>query len=142
VEEAPAFPPAWVRLARCQRLIAKYTSASALRDFARSEAEAAFARALTLDPSLSLAHSLYAQLEVDTGRAQDAVLRLLRLIERQGPDAPAFAGFVHALRFCGLLEASRSAHLRARALDPTIVTIVAHTFWLLGDDERAAGSNR
>ena len=29
--------------------------------------------------------------------------------------------------------AARAAHERARALDPTILTSVAHTCWLLGD---------
>lgn len=137
VAEAPAFAPAWARLARCHRVIAKYTATGALRDIAQSQAEAAFARALALDPALALAHSLYAQLEIDTGRAPDAVLRLLRLIEHQGPDAAAFAGLVHALRFCGLLEASSRAHVRARVLDPSIVTSVAHTFWLQGNADGA-----
>lgn len=131
--EAPSFAPAWARLARCSRLIAKYTAAGALRDVARSQAEAAFERALALDPALTTTHSLYAQLEVDTGRAPAAVIRLLRLIDRHGPDAAAFGGLVHALRFCGLLDASRIAHERARTLDPAIITSVAHTFWLLGD---------
>jgi DNA-binding winged helix-turn-helix (wHTH) protein len=137
VDEAPAFAPAWARLARCQRLIAKFTSSRPLRDAARVQAEAAFERALALDPSLALTQSLYAQLEVDLGRAPDAVVRLLRVIERQGPEAAAFAGLVHALRFCGLLELSRTAHDRARALDSAIVTSVAHTCWLLGDYEGA-----
>jgi tetratricopeptide (TPR) repeat protein len=92
---------------------------------------------LALDESLPLTQSLYAQLEVDIGRASDASVRLLRLIQRDGPDAAAFGGLVHALRFCGLLEASRSAHHRARALDPAIVTSVAHTYWALGDYENA-----
>ena len=61
----------------------------------------------------------------------------MRLIEHQGPDAAAFAGLVHALRFCGLLEASSRAHVRARVLDPAIVTSVAHTFWLLGNADGA-----
>jgi DNA-binding winged helix-turn-helix (wHTH) protein len=137
VDESPEFAPAWARLARCHRLIAKYTSTRALRDFAQSQATAAFERALELEPSLSLTHSLYAQLEVDVGHASDAAVRLLRLLERHGPDAEAFAGLVHALRFCGLLEASRAAHDRARGLDPTIITSVAHTAWLLGDYETA-----
>ena len=53
------------------------------------------------------------------------------------PTQRRFAGLVHALRFCGLLDASRHAHDRARSLDPTIVTSVAHTCWLLGDYETA-----
>ncbi len=103
VDESPDFAPAWARLARCHRLIAKYTSTRALRDFAQSQAATAFERALELGPSLALTHSLYAQLEVDVGRASDAAVRLVRLLERYGPDAEAFAGLVHALRFCGLL---------------------------------------
>ena|SRR5476651_2554143 len=137
VGAAPDFAPAWARLARCHRLIAKYTTAHAVRDTARARAVDAFERALALDPSLALTHSLYAQLEVDVGRALDASVRLLQFIQRHGPDADAFAGLVHALRFCGLLEASRDAHDRARALDPAIVTSVAHTCWLLGDYETA-----
>ena len=137
VKEAPDFAPAWARLARCHRLTAKYTGTATMRDVALSQAKGAFARALELDNSLPLTQSLYAQLEVDIGRASDASVRLLRLIQRDGPDAATFAGLVHALRFCGLLEASRTAHDRARALDPAIVTSVAHTYWALGDYEHA-----
>jgi DNA-binding winged helix-turn-helix (wHTH) protein len=49
VEEDPSFAPAWAQLARCHNLIAKFTAARPLRDFARAQAEATFARALTLD---------------------------------------------------------------------------------------------
>ena len=137
VEDVPDFAPAWARLARCHRLIAKYTATGTIREVALAQAVAAFERALALDDSLPLTHSLYAQLEVDVGRASDASVRLLRLIQRNGPDAVAFGGLVHALRFCGLLEASRTVHHRARALDPAIVTSVAHTYWVLGDYENA-----
>jgi DNA-binding winged helix-turn-helix (wHTH) protein len=133
VEEDPNFAPAWAQLARCHNLIAKFTTARPLRDFARAQAEATFARALTLDEPLPLTQRLYAQFEVDLGRAADAAVRLVRLIQRSGPDAAVFAGLVHALRFCGLLTESRTAHDRARALDPTILTSVAHTCWLLGE---------
>ncbi len=133
VEEDPTFAPAWAHLARCHNLIAKFTAARPLRDFARAQAEATFARALALDESLSLTQRLYAQFEVDLGRASDAAVRLVRLIRQGGPDAAVFAGLVHALRFCGLLKESPAAHERARALDPTILTSVAHTCWLLGE---------
>jgi DNA-binding winged helix-turn-helix (wHTH) protein len=137
VEEDPNFTPAWAQLARCHNLIAKFTAARPLRDFARAQAEATFARALALDESLPLTQRLYAQFEVDLGRAADATVRLVRLIQQSGPDAAVFAGLVHALRFCGLLRESRAAHERARALDPTILTSVAHTCWLLGEYEVA-----
>lgn len=133
VEEDPDFAPAWAQLARCHNLIAKFTTARPLRDFARGQAEGTFARALALDESLPLTQRLYAQFEVDLGRAPDAAVRLVRLIQHSGPDAAVFAGLVHALRFCGLLKESRAAHERARAMDPTILTSVAHTCWLLGE---------
>lgn len=135
VQDTPSFAPAWARLARCHRVIAKYTATRAVRDHGRAQASMAFERALALDPRLALTHSLYAQLEVDLGLAREAVVRLLVLIDRQGPHAAAFAGLVHALRFCGLLRESRIAHHRARALEPAIVTSVSHTCWLLGDYE-------
>ena len=137
VEEDPQFAPAWAQLARSHHLIGKFTSAPALRTFARAQAEATFKHALTLDDSLMLTQRLYAQFEVDIGRASDAAVRLVRMIQREGAEAAAFAGLVHALRFCGLLEASRAAHERARGLDPTIVTSVSHTYWLLGEYELA-----
>lgn len=137
VEEAPGFAPAWARLARSHRLIAKFTTQCAVREHEHAEAQFAFDVALALDPTLTLAHSLYAQFEVDVGRAQEAAVRLLRLIERQGPHPAVFAGLVHALRFCGLLEESLAAHERARELDPAIITSVTHTHWALGDCEAA-----
>ena len=133
VEEDPGFAPAWAQLARCHSLIGKFTATRALRDHARAQAEATFKRALEIDDTLPLTQRLYAQFEVDMGRAADAAVRLVRLIQRQGPEAAVFAGLVHALRFCGLLEESRAAHDRARELNPTILTSVAHTCWLLGD---------
>jgi DNA-binding winged helix-turn-helix (wHTH) protein len=138
VQDSPRFAPAWARLARCHRLIAKYTATRAVREHARVQSAHAFEQALALAPDLPLAHSLYAQLEVDLGMAQEAMVRLLALLDRHGPNAEAYAGLVHALRFCGLLDASRLAHDRARAIDPAIVTSVAHTCWLLGDYEAAA----
>lgn len=137
VEEDPNFAPAWAQLARCHNLIAKFTTARPLRDFARAQAEATFARALAVDESLPLTQRLYAQFEIDRGRASDATVRLVRLIQQSPADAAVFAGLVHALRFCGLLKESRAAHERARALEPTILTSVAHTCWLLGEYEVA-----
>jgi DNA-binding winged helix-turn-helix (wHTH) protein len=133
VEEDPDFAPAWAQLARCHNLIAKFTAARPLRAVARGRAEAAFARALALDASLPLTQRLYAQFEVDLGRAPEAAVRLVRLTQQSGREAAVFAGLVHALRFCGLLSESKAAHERARALDPAILTSVAHTCWLLGE---------
>jgi tetratricopeptide (TPR) repeat protein len=133
VQESPRFAPGWARLAGCHRLIATHATAPAVREHARAQAMRAFEQSLALDPELPLAHSLYAELELDLGMAQEAMVRLLILLDRRGPDAGAYSALVRALRFCGLLEASRAADERARALDPTIATSVAHTRWLLGE---------
>jgi len=54
------------------------------------------------------------------------------------PHAPdLYAGLVHVLRFCGLLDASIAAHRRARLLDPTVPTSVHHTWWMKGEYEHA-----
>jgi len=44
---------------------------------------------------------------------------------------------VHALRYCGLLDASVAAHVRARQLDPTVATSIHHTWWMMGKYEDA-----
>ena len=133
LEEDPNYAPAWARLARCYRVIGKFgrTPSDARAGF--ELAESAFRRAFALDPGLSLAHSLYAQLEVDTGKAQDAMLRLVRLAAARPHAAELYAGLVHALRFCGLLDGSVAAHERARALDPGIPTSIHHTWWMKGE---------
>lgn len=139
LREDPHYAPAWARLGRCHRVIAKFGAPETAAEDAFSRAEAALARALALDPDLSLAHNLYAQLEVDLGRPEQA---MLRLVGRLGPHPHApdlFAGLVHVLRYCGLLDLSIAAHRRARALDATVPTSVHHTWWMKGDHERALG---
>jgi tetratricopeptide (TPR) repeat protein len=140
LQEDPGYAPAWARLARCLRVLAKFgpERAQAMdRKRTIEGAEAAFQRALALDPDLTLAHGLYAQLEVDLGRAEDAMVRLLALTTRR-PNAPdLFGGLVHALRFCGLLDASVAAHERARALDPLVPTSIHHTWWMKGEYGKA-----
>ena len=44
---------------------------------------------------------------------------------------------VQVCRFCGQLEASIAANERARGLDPHLSTSANHTYWHLGDLERA-----
>jgi tetratricopeptide (TPR) repeat protein len=89
-----------------------------------------------LNPDLTVTHKLFAQLEVDLGRAHEA---MLRLVERaQAADSELLAGLVTACRYCGLLDASVAAHARAVALDPKVRTSVAHTWFLQRDFERVA----
>jgi serine/threonine protein kinase len=134
VEEDPGFAPAWAKLGRCHRLLAKYFLDDPAANLQR--ADAAFRRALDLDPELPVAHKLYAHREAETGRARDAMVRLLGLARHARNDPEVFAGLVHACRYCGLLEASEAAHREARRLDPHISTSVVYTFWARGEMER------
>jgi len=124
----PQFAPAWARLARLYRLMAKYESGSSAASLTR--AEDALRQALRLNPDLSIAHHLSAQIEIDAGRADEAMRRLLARA-RDRPDAQLYAALVHTCRVCGLIAESLAAHQRARQIDPAIETGVMHTYWLL-----------
>lgn len=134
VDEDPSFAPAWASLGRCHRLLAKYYLDRPEENLAR--ADEAFRRALELDPELPVAHKLFAHREAETGRARDAMVRLLGLARSTRNDPEIFAGLVHACRYCGLLEASEAAHREARRLDPHISTSVVYTWWARGDMAR------
>jgi serine/threonine protein kinase len=132
VQEDPRYAPAWARLGRVQRLIAKLGGGSSAD---RSSAEQAIDRALALNADLPLAHHLRAQLDIDHGRARAAMVRLLEQAARRRADPELYAGLVYACRCCGLLDASRRADAEARRLDPLVATSVIHTHWMLGDHE-------
>jgi serine/threonine protein kinase len=136
VEADPSYAPAWARLGRVLRNIGKYgRTPDARAEYARGEA--AFKRAFELSPDLPLAHNLYTYMEVETGRADDAMLRLLDRLRTRTNDPDLFAGLVQACRYVGLLDASVAAYHRATRLDPGIVTSVAHSFFMLGQYQRA-----
>ena len=75
LELDPGYAPAWARLGRMLRVMAKYSGTAVEGE--RLKAERAFERALALNPDLSMAHHFYAHLEVEMGRAVDAMVRLL-----------------------------------------------------------------
>jgi tetratricopeptide (TPR) repeat protein len=127
------FAPAWAQVGRCHRVIGKYIDASG--DSER-QSEDALRRALSLSPRLTIAHKFYANLEADTGHAQNAIVRLVGEAQRHGNDPELFAGLVHACRYCGLFEQSIAAHAEARRLDPNVPTSVDQTLLMAGDLER------
>src|SRR5436190_11507893 len=127
VEADPCYAPAWARLGRIHHVMAKYLTTGASAGLQR--AEAAFRQALDLNPDLAIAHKFYAQLEVDLGRAGDAMTRLVPRAQGAA-DPEVFAGMINPLRYSGLLEASVAAHSRAVALAPKIRTGVPHTWFL------------
>jgi len=127
------FAPAWAHLGRCHRVIGKFIDPTPDSD---ARAEEAFKRAIALNPRLSVVHKFYANLEADTGRAREAIVRLLREATRNRNDAELFAGLVHACRYSGLLEESLAAHAEARRLDPRIATSFQQTLLMKRDIER------
>jgi serine/threonine protein kinase len=129
-----SYAPAWAGLGRARWLCDKYNLGS--EEGLRS-ADEAFQTALRLNPDLALAHNLYTNLQVDQGRSLDAMKRLLERAHRRRSDAELFAGLAHVCRYCGLLQAALTAHQEARRLDPLVPTSVNHTYFMLGDYQRA-----
>lgn len=135
----PQYAPAWARLGRVYHVLGKYRDARE-ENFARSES--ALNRALELNPNLSIADRFYAQLEVgDLGRAQEAMVRLVRRASTRSSDPELFGALVSSCRYCGLLQSSLAAHEGARRLDPNVRTSVQHTFFMLGDYLRTAAES-
>ena len=135
VQEDPRFAPAWARLGRVYRLMSKYYGRDIFANLDR--AERAFRRALELNPDLPIAHQLYTHFEVEAGRAESAMRRLIERTRAGTADPELFGGLVTATRYCGLLDASMAADRHARRLDPAAKTSVAYTHWLRGEYELA-----
>jgi DNA-binding winged helix-turn-helix (wHTH) protein len=128
--EDPGFAAAWAWLGRCCWFLDKFSSSfSANLELAR----AAFQRAFALDPDLACAHQFYTVVQLDTGRADEAMSRILERLQRHPGEPESFTSLIQVFRFRGLLQQSVDAHRRAAQLDPAIVTSVAHTLFLAGE---------
>jgi DNA-binding winged helix-turn-helix (wHTH) protein/predicted Zn-dependent protease len=135
--EDPNFPSAWAWLGRCCWFLDKFSQGP----MASAElAKAALERAFALDPDLAVAHQFYTLIEVDTGRAAQAMIRLLDRLHRHSAEPETFAGLVQVFRFRGLLRESMVAHQMAIELDPALDTGVAHTHFLAGNYSAAIES--
>jgi DNA-binding winged helix-turn-helix (wHTH) protein len=128
--EDPTFASAWAWLGRCCWFLDKFSSSSPAN---LDLVQAAFERAFAIDPDLAPAHQFYTFVEVDTGRAAEAMARILARLDRHPGEPESFTSLVHVFRFRGLLQQSIEAHRRATQLDPVILTSVAHTYFLAGD---------
>jgi len=134
--EDPSYAPAWARLGRAYRVMAKYGMGDSVENIRL--AKEAFERSLAISPELAVAHNLYTFYEVEElGRAREAMTRLVGRARASPTDPDLFAGLVLACRFCGLLDESLAADRRARRLDPGIRTSVGYTHWAAGDPARA-----
>jgi serine/threonine protein kinase/tetratricopeptide (TPR) repeat protein len=141
VDADPTYAPAWARYGRCLRVMGKYGQGPEALEW-RAQAEEAFQHAFHLNPDLSVAHNLYTYLEVENGHAVQAMRRLLGRVRERSSDPELYAGLVHACRYAGLLDASIAAFQRARRLDPSTRTSVAHSYFMSGEFERAIEFDR
>ena len=132
VEIDDSFAPAWAERGRLDRVLGKYEDPGRLQ-----RAEIALTHALELDPDNAAAHYYYAQLEIDLGRVDAALARLLRRVRERRVEPQIHAALVHACRYGGLLDASVAAHQQAHRLDPQVTTSVLHTYYMQGAFELA-----
>lgn len=131
VRHDPAFAAAWAERGRLERILGKFDDPLAL-----TEAESSFRQALALDPDNGAAQHYYAQLEIDLGRVDASLARLLDRAWQRRAEPHIYAALVHACRYGGLLDASVAAHRIAERLDPTVPTSVLHTYYMQGDFAR------
>jgi non-specific serine/threonine protein kinase len=136
LEDDPNYAPAWARLGRVYRVLGKFGGAEG--DDAMRLAREAFERAFALSPDLPLAHSLFTPFEIEQlGRAEAAMMRLLRCARQMPNDPDLFNGLVIACRYCGLLHASVAAAERVWQLDPAAQSSVQYSYLFLNDQENA-----
>jgi DNA-binding winged helix-turn-helix (wHTH) protein/tetratricopeptide (TPR) repeat protein len=138
LEDDPLFAPAWARLARCCRILAKY-GCDPDRHLLR--AEQALQRAFRLNPGLPWLQALYAQHEAETGHGTEALVRLLDQINDNPNDADLYSAMVHVSRYAGLAEISLAAHLLARRVDASVRTTVLNTHFIMGNYELVLAMN-
>ena len=136
----PKYAPAWARLGRTRRLLAKWGGDAGLGLL--TQAEAAFRRALELDPDLSIAHDLAAYVDAELGRAPEAMERLLIRAGRRRADPGLLSGLVTTCRYAGLHDAAIAAHRRAVSIDPQQITSVAWSYFMQSDFAQAIAQDR
>jgi eukaryotic-like serine/threonine-protein kinase len=130
------YAPAWARLGRVCRVIAKYDMEAPEENLRL--AEQAFQKALGIHPDLPIAHNLYTHFEVEElGNARGAIVRLLEQASARPSDPEIYAGLVLACRYGGLLDSSLAAWTRAVRLDPAVQSSIAYTHWFRGDYQAA-----
>jgi tetratricopeptide (TPR) repeat protein len=117
IELAHQFAPAWAHLGRSYTANASFQVGGAEH---YRKAEAAFARALDLQPDEIDARIYLANMFTDTGRVEQAVPLLREALKTNPNHAEIHWELGYAYRFAGMLAESVAECERARQLDPGV----------------------
>jgi DNA-binding winged helix-turn-helix (wHTH) protein/TolB-like protein/Flp pilus assembly protein TadD len=116
-EMAPTYALTWAHLGRSHTANASFEMAG------REEydaAQAAYEKALAIEPAQTEAQIFMANRFTDTGRAENAVPILRNVLRTTPNNAEGHWELSYAYRFGGMLEESRLEAERARQLDPGV----------------------
>lgn len=116
-ELAPQFASAWASLGRSYNANASFQFGGAEH---YGKAEAAFSKALSLQPTLIDARVYLANMLTDTGRVEEAVPLLREALKTNPNHAETHWELGYAYRFGGMLRESVSECEQARQLDPGV----------------------
>jgi DNA-binding winged helix-turn-helix (wHTH) protein/TolB-like protein/Tfp pilus assembly protein PilF len=131
----PSYALTWAYLG------ASYTSDAAFELEGREQyrkAQAAYERALALQPAQLEAHIFLANLLVDTGKVEQAIPLLREALQTNPNHADTHWELGYAYRFAGMLEESVAECERARQLDPLVKAngSVLNTYLYLAEYDR------
>jgi DNA-binding winged helix-turn-helix (wHTH) protein/TolB-like protein len=131
----PNYAPAWAYLG------ASYTSDAAFEFGGREQyrrAQAAYERALAIQPSQLDAHIFLANLLVDTGKVEQAIPLLRDALKTYPNQAAVHWELGYAYRFAGMLNESVAECEFARQLDPLVKAngSALNTYLYLGDYDK------
>ena len=113
----PSYAPTWAQLGRT------YTSNASLKAGGREQydqAQAAFEKALALNPELVEARIYMANMLTDTGRVEQAVPLLRTALQSSPNNAALHWELGYAYRFAGMLQESAAECEKARQNDPNV----------------------
>jgi TolB-like protein len=134
-EAAPQFASAWANLGR------SYTANASFQVGGKNhynKAEAAFARALSLQPDEIDARIYMANMFTDTGQVEKAVPLLREALKSNPNHAEVHWELGYAYRFAGMLKESLAECERARQIDPGVKlnSSALNTYLYLGQYDR------
>src|ERR1700733_5409517 len=138
-ELEPNYAPAWAHLGRA------YTTNASLQFGGREDygkAQAAYEKAIALNPALVEPRIYMANLLTDTGRVEQAVPLLQSVLQDSPNNAEAHWELGYAYRFGGMLEDSLAECEKARQIDPLVKinSSAMNSYLYLGEYDKFLGS--